>query len=105
MIDRDGTDDPALAALGQGGQLTLRARPWSGGELRGAVLAENRMYDAASMGRHDVLVTGSLALYVDLSHALGLVFGASATRNASSAGDYDYTKWTGYAGLIVGASS
>ena len=105
VIDRDGTDDPALAELGQGGQLTLRARPWSGGELQGAVLAENRMYDAASMGRQDVLVTGSLALYVDLSQTFGLVFGASATRNASNVAVYDYTKWTGYAGLIVGASS
>lgn len=105
VIDRDGTDDPALSELGQGGQLTLRARPWSGGELRGLVLAENRMYDAASMDRHDMLLTGNLALYVDLSHTFGLVFGATVTRNASSDADYDYAKWTAYAGLIVGASS
>jgi hypothetical protein len=57
------------------------------------------------MGRADVEARIDGAVFLDLSPSLGAVLGASFVRNASNTPDFDYTKWTVFAGLVIGTSS
>ncbi|HEY6032708.1 MAG TPA: hypothetical protein VIV58_00575, partial [Kofleriaceae bacterium] len=104
VIERDATDDPMLAATGNGARLALRTGS-SAIELRGSALASYRIYDADALGRRDLLVTADTSLYAELSHAFGLVVGATLLRNLSNEAATDYLKWTVYAGVVASAGS
>jgi tetratricopeptide (TPR) repeat protein len=98
VIDRDSTSDATLAATSFGGRADVRAR-----NFRGSALVLDRRFD--EMGRADVEARIDGAVFVDLSPSLGAVLGASFVRNASNTPDFDYTKWTVFAGLVIGTSS
>lgn len=105
VLERDATDEPALAAIAHGGRIAARVRPWRGGELRVSASASARLFDAAAMGRRDLLARGEAALYLEVSRAVGLVLGLTLVRNASNVADDDHAKATAFAGVIVAASS
>lgn len=105
VLEREATDDPALAAVSHGGRIAGRVRPWRGAELRGSVSVGAYLFDAAAMGRRDLLARGEAALYLDLSRVVGLVLGGTLVRNASSVADDDYAKSAVFAGLVIATSS
>ena len=98
VIDRDSTTDPTLAATSFGGRIDARER-----NFRGSAFVLDRRFD--EMARVDVQARVDGAFFLDLSPSLGAVLGASFVRNASTTPDFDYTKWTVFAGLVIGASS
>jgi hypothetical protein len=98
VLDRDSTDDMTLAANSQGGRADVVAGPF-----RGSALVLDRRFD--ELGRTDVQVRVDGALFLELSKAIGGVVGATFVRNASNTPDFDYTKWTLFAGLVIGAAS
>lgn len=102
-IDRDATTDAMLAATSQGARATARIHASGDVELRATAVVLDRVFDEA--GRRDVQARGDAAAYVAISRTLGVVLGSTFVRNASSAADFDYTKWTVFAGLVIGASS
>jgi tetratricopeptide (TPR) repeat protein len=104
VIARERTDDNTLSALANGGQLAARYHLGYPADLRLFTQVTDRRYDAAAMGRHDIYVRADLSLYVDLSSHLGGVIGGALLRNASNQMEWDYTKWTGYLGLVVATS-
>jgi hypothetical protein len=101
VVERAITEDPMLTATGQGGRLALQLRPHAAASLRASLLALDRVYD---LGRRDVHVRADAALFVDLARNYGFVVGGTFLRNTSTNGDFDYTKWTAYAGIVIGAS-
>jgi tetratricopeptide (TPR) repeat protein len=103
VLARDATDDATLAATGHGGRIAARLRPWAGAELRAQLTAGAYLYNEAA--RRDLRVRGEATLFIDVSHAVGIVLGATALHNASNAADADYDKWTAFGGLVVAASS
>jgi tetratricopeptide (TPR) repeat protein len=98
VVDRDSTDDAMLAATSAGGRADVHA-----GAFRGSAIVLDRQFDEA--GRVDVQARVDGALFLDVSRSVGAVIGAALVRNASNAPDFDYTKWTVFAGLVIGASS
>ena len=105
VFERDATTDATLAETGNGGRATLIARLGDGVELHGALLAIDRVYDSASMGRVDHYVRGDAALSVELTRQLSLVLGGSYLGNASTDASFAYTKLAVFAGVSVGESS
>jgi hypothetical protein len=72
-------------------------RAWKRGEVRGSVLAAQRLYDK----RQDYFVSADAALYVDLSTAIGLVAGGSYTLDVSTKNNEGYAKWTTFLAMLV----
>lgn len=103
VFEREGTDDATLASIGHGGRGQLHIRLGDAADLRASAEAIHRTFDAAAMGRIDTSISADAALYVDVTDALGFVLGASLVRNVSNVADYDYMKWTAFAGLIATA--
>ncbi|HSN30234.1 MAG TPA: hypothetical protein VLT45_28295, partial [Kofleriaceae bacterium] len=103
VIDRDATTDSMLAATSQGLRATAGVHASSAVELRATAVALDRAFDEA--GRRDVQVRVDAAAFFAVSKRLGAVIGSTLVRNASNAADFDYTKWTVFAGLVLGASS
>jgi tetratricopeptide (TPR) repeat protein len=101
VLVREATDDPALSATGNGGQLAARLSLGRVADLRLVALGSDRRYDAAAMGRHDVVVRADASLYVELGAHVGAVLGGSLLDNTSSAMDQSYAKWTAFLGLVV----
>ncbi|HET7502861.1 MAG TPA: hypothetical protein VFK02_17685 [Kofleriaceae bacterium] len=101
VFARELTDDAALSATTQGGQVVARINLASGADLRLFGVVADRRYDPAALGRHDVTVRGDASLYLDLWSHVGAVLGGSLLENASSAMDQGYTKWTAYLGLVL----
>ena len=104
VFERENTDDPTLSSTGHGARGELHARLAPGTDLRASALALHRTFDPDSMGRVDTLVRTDAALYIDLSSSLGIVVGGTLVRNASNAADFDFTKWTAFAGLVATTS-
>ena len=98
VIDRDATTGAMLAATSQGGRADVSA-----GAFRGSAIVLDRQFD--ENGRVDVQARIDGAVFLDISRTLGVVIGATLVRNASNAPDFDYTKWTVFAGLVLGTSS
>jgi hypothetical protein len=105
LFDRESTDDPALSAIGNGVRGAAQFQPSKTLDLRGSLTTTYRRFDAASAGRRDLRLQGEVSVYHDLSGIWGLVVGGAFVRNVSSNVDFDYPKWTVFAGLVAALSS
>lgn len=103
VVASEQTDDAALAAIASGGQLDARIR-LGANDLRLFTQLTDRRYDPAAMDRRDVHLRADLSLYIDLSSHVGGVVGGSLVHDVSSHMELGYTKWTGYAGVVVAAA-
>lgn len=103
VFDRDATSDPMLAATSQGIRAAARIHASADVELRATAFVLDHSFDEA--GRRDVQARGDAAAFFAISRTLGAVIGTTLVRNASNAADFDYTKWTVFAGLVIGVSS
>lgn len=101
VFARELTDDAALSATVNGGQVSARLGLATGVDLRLFGVVADRRFEAASPARHDVSARGDVSLYVDLWSHVGAVVGGSLLDNASSAMDQSYTKWTAYLGVVL----
>jgi tetratricopeptide (TPR) repeat protein len=100
VIARERTDDPTLAALARGGQLTARIHAGHA-DLRAFAQLTDRRYNGAALGRRDTHLRAEASLYVDLSSNVGGVIGGGLLHDVSNQMDLGYTKWTGYLGVVV----
>lgn len=101
QVERQSTESDRLTYFGHGPRGSLVAHPWDGGDLRISLLVIDRIYGQG----HVLHGEFESALFVDLSNALSLVFGATSMGDVSGKKNDRYLKWTVFAGLVFELSS